>query len=152
MAILAFFKLSWQFVLSIYKQITETEQTSSIKTHYMAINRLGNTQLKWDSLSFEITWADHVTFFFSLRFLLICWTFSTFFRYVFWFSYLYFTMPESVSSLHECFPFSSLIHSLLKYLLIPYICRCNLLFIYLFIYLFNFIFAFSLLTVLLPTL
>ena len=26
--------------------ITETEQTSAIKTHYMALNRLGNTQLK----------------------------------------------------------------------------------------------------------
>ena len=117
-------------------------------THYMAINRLGNTQLKWDSLSFEITWADHVTFFFSLRFLLISWTFSTFFRYVFWLSYLYFTMPKSVSSLHKCFPFSSLIHSLFNYLLIPYICRCYLLFIYLF----YFIFAFSLLTVLLLTL
>ena len=152
MAILMFFKLTWQFVLSIYMHITETEQTSSIKTHYMAINRLGNTQLKWDSLSFEITWSDHVTFFFSLRFLLISWTFSTFFRYVFWFSYLYFTMPKSVSSLHKCFPFSSLIHSLfINNLLIPYICRCYLLFIYLFIYLI-FIFAFSLLTVLLPTL
>ena len=149
MAILMFF---WQFVLSIYMHITETEQTSSIKTHYMAINRLGNTQLKWDSLSFEITWSGHVTFFFSLRFLLISWTFSTFFRYVFWFSYLYFTMPKSVSSLHKCFPFSSLIHSLfINNLLIPYICRCYLLFIYLFIYLI-FIFAFSLLTVLLPTL